>query len=68
MTEAEYELRARYHKLEGYSEAIANYGVWKDGKQWIGTIPRRVTDIEYGLQMERDDIDKKVEAMGNEEN
>lgn len=38
--------------IEGYIEAVEDFGVWRDGKQWIGVHQREVRSIRAELMKE----------------
>jgi len=57
------ELLAEYHRLEGYSNAIHDYGIWNSGKQTIGCQGRPVREIDQKLQKQKDLILKDLEAL-----
>lgn len=43
-------LYAEYNRLDGYSSAVHDYGVWKDGKQTIGCLQKPVKEIKEKLK------------------
>ena len=65
MTNKEYELRAEFHRLEGYCNAINHYGIWKDGIQTIGCMQTFVVDIDKKLKKQRDNLLVKIKQSCN---
>ena len=64
MTDKEYNLRSKYHRLEGYAEAINDYGIWKNGEQTIGCMGKRVKEINCRINKEMETLWDEIELVG----
>ena len=51
MTDQELKLRNELSRLDGYMDAVRDFGIWKDGIQTIGCRETPIKEIEEEIRL-----------------